>query len=253
MIEQIKKIAAINKFNSLDSKNEQEFEEYIEKLNEFCDIFPDYKDKIQKAMDDNSIDDSVFEKLNNCLLSINAADIADTVKTKILKRSEFTTAEKLTPDLTEILRSLDVLSIDIQVALHHKPKDEDESSEGQEKSEYSILAVDDTALFLRLIKQYLDKTEYKVVCVNTGTAAIRYLTNNKPDLFLLDIDMPGMNGYELAQKIRNQDLNQPIVFLTAQSNRGSVVKAIQAGGTDFIIKPCTREQLLERIKKNLKT
>ena len=251
MIDQIKKITVINKFNSLDSKSEQEFEEYIEKLNEFCDIFPDYKNKIQKAMDENSIDNSVFEELNTCLLTINAVDIADIVKSKILKRSEYTTVEKLAPDLTEILRSLDVLSIDIQVALHHKPED-DESSESQGKNEYNILAVDDTSVFLRLIKQYLDKTEYKVVCVNTGTAAMRYLINGKPDLFLLDIDMPGMNGYELAQRIREQDFKQPIIFLTAHSNRAAVIKAIQAGGTDFIIKPCTREQLLERIKKNLK-
>ena len=251
MIEQIKKITAINKFNSLDSKSEQEFEEYIGKLDEFCDIFPDYKDRIQKAMDENKIYNSVFEELNSYLISINATDIADTIKAKILKRPEFTTAEKLAPDLTEILRNLDVLSIDIQVALHRKP--DDTPSAGQGKNEYNILAVDDTALFLRLVKQFLDKTEYKVVCVNTGTAAMRYLSHNKPDLFLLDINMPGMNGYELAKKIREQGFNEPIIFLTAHSNRAAVIKAIQAGGTDFIIKPCTKEQLLERIKKNIKT
>ena len=252
MLEQIKKIAILNKFNSLDSKSGQEIEDYIEKLNEFCETFPSYKDKIQKAMDENNIDNAVFEELNGCLMSINAIDIAETVKNKILKRGEFTTVEKLTPDLTEIFRSLDVLSIDIQVALHRKPEEE-QKVQGQSKSEYNILAVDDTALFLRLIKQFLEGTEYNVVCVNTGTAAMRYLTNNKPDLFLLDIDMPGMNGYELAQKIRSENHDQPIIFLTAHSNRAAVVKAIQAGGSDFIIKPCTKEQLLTRIKKNIKT
>ena len=252
MLEQIKKIAALNKFNSLDAKNENEVEEYIEKLTEFCETFPSYKEKIQKFMDNNNIDDAIFEELNNCLISINAVDAAEIVKNKILKRNEFATVEKLTPDLTEILRSLDVLSIDIQVALHRKPEEE-QQEQSQVKSEYNILAVDDTALFLRLIKQFLENTEYKVVCVNTGIAAMRYLANNKPDLFLLDIDMPGMDGYELAQKIRRNGFNQPIIFLTAHSNRAAVVKAIQAGGTDFIIKPCTKEQLISRIKKFIKT
>ena len=251
MIEQIKKIAAINKFNSLDSKSDQEFEEYLDKLNEFCDILPGFSNDIKKAMNENRIDDSIFEEMKNWLISINATDLADIVTGKILKRPEYVSVEKLVPDLTEILRNLDVLSIDIQVALHRKPGDE--PSTGQDKKEYNILAVDDTSLFLRLIKQYLDKTEYKVVCVSTGTAAMRYLLHNSPDLFLLDIDMPGMNGYELAQKIREKDFKQPIVFITAHSNRAAVIKAIQSGGTDFIIKPCTKEQLLERIKKNIKT
>ncbi|MDR0516438.1 MAG: response regulator [Fibromonadaceae bacterium] len=116
-------------------------------------------------------------------------------------------------------------------------------------SEKSILVVDDTEFFLRNLKVLLQDTPYKLTCITSGKIALNFLQKNHPDLFILDIDMPEMNGYELAQKIRDCGQQAPIIFLTGSSTRESVEKALLAGAADFIIKPISRTQVLQRINK----
>ena len=115
-----------------------------------------------------------------------------------------------------------------------------------------ILAVDDTAFFLRQLQSYFSDTPYKVICVNSGKQALLFLNQNRaPDLFLLDIDMPQMDGYTLAKAIRDRGFKQPIIFLTSHKNRAAVMKAIDAGGVDFIVKPCRKEDVVARVTKHL--
>jgi DNA-binding response OmpR family regulator len=131
-----------------------------------------------------------------------------------------------------------------------KDKDKDkEKAPKPEKKEIIILAVDDTVMFLNLLKLAFQCTDYKLICVNSGKAALRYLQNNKADLLILDIEMPEMNGYELAIKIRERGYTAPIIFLTASATEGDVRKAVEAGGVDYIVKPIDREQVLSKIKK----
>jgi len=113
-----------------------------------------------------------------------------------------------------------------------------------------ILAVDDMPEMLSFITNAL-KTHYKVFAVTSGAAAVKVMDVQKPDLFILDIDMPQMNGFQLAEIIRGKPefVNTPIIFLTGNSSRECVVKATQAGGNEFIVKPTSHENLLTKVGK----
>ena len=129
---------------------------------------------------------------------------------------------------------------------------EETSVKKKSKRTYSILAVDDSAFFLQQIKGYLMDTKYEVTCVNSGKSALKYLLTNQPDLFILDIHMPEMDGYDLARAIKAKGMEQPIIFLTSHASKVAVVNTMEAGGSDFIVKPCTKELLIERIAKHLR-
>ena len=112
-----------------------------------------------------------------------------------------------------------------------------------------ILTVDDRPEILSGICNML-KDRYKVYGVTSGEAALRFLDNKKADLILLDIDMPGMDGFEFSASIRTcaKHANTPIIFLTGSSSREHVVNAMCAGGNDYIVKPAKRALLLAKIE-----
>ena len=107
-----------------------------------------------------------------------------------------------------------------------------------------ILAVDDMPEMLSFVNNAL-KSHYTVIAVPSAKAALTVLQSKKPDLFILDIDMPEMNGHELALTIRNSNVHSmtPIVFLTGNSTREHVTKALAVGCDDFIVKPTSHERL----------
>jgi len=113
-----------------------------------------------------------------------------------------------------------------------------------------ILAVDDRPEILTFVKSAL-KDYYKVIAVPSGETALRALDKQKPDLFLLDIDMPVMTGLELAEIIRNKEdyKETPLVFLTGNSERETVAAAMKLKCNDFIVKPTSHESLLTKIVK----
>ncbi|MCL2002804.1 MAG: response regulator [Oscillospiraceae bacterium] len=116
----------------------------------------------------------------------------------------------------------------------------------------TILAVDDRPEILSGISAAL-KGRYKVFGVTGGKAALKFLQTRQPDLFILDIDMPDMDGYELSYAIRMMERHAwtPIIFLTGNSSREHVMKAMQAGGNDFIVKPANYDVLLTKAGKYL--
>lgn len=115
-----------------------------------------------------------------------------------------------------------------------------------------ILAVDDTAIVLTRIADTL-RNDYEVVTVNSGTRALKYLHQEKPDLILLDIQMAGKNGIETLREIRSMiglsDI--PVIMLTGMEDRESVVESARLGICDYILKPFSSEDLLERIRRVL--
>jgi len=115
-----------------------------------------------------------------------------------------------------------------------------------------VLAVDDSPEILSFISNIL-KDHYRIFCVANGKTALKVMEAQNPDLFILDIDMPEMDGYELAGIIRADagHVQTPIIFLTGNSTREHVLKAIQAGANDFLVKPATREVLLTMTGKYL--
>ena len=115
----------------------------------------------------------------------------------------------------------------------------------------NILLVDDADLILHVINVFLQDAPYNLICTKSGKAALNFLQKNRPHLFILDIDMPEMNGYELAMKIRECGQSAPIIFLTSNSTPEYVEKAMMVGAVDFIAKPISKAKFLERIAKLL--
>jgi len=117
-----------------------------------------------------------------------------------------------------------------------------------------ILAVDDMPESLSFIGNAL-KDHYKIFRATNGKTALKIIQTHNIDLFVLDIDMPEMDGYELATKIRSTSgyAKTPIIFLTGNSTREHISKAIQVGGNDFIVKPVSYETLLQSINKHIFT
>lgn len=117
----------------------------------------------------------------------------------------------------------------------------------------TILIVDDSEEQLELHKQYLDDT-YTVVCCKSGASALDKLSEITPLLILLDIEMPVMNGYTVLEKIRKMEtaMNIPVIGLTGNNNRASVLNFVSKGGNDYLAKPVTREVLRDKVALVLK-
>lgn len=117
-----------------------------------------------------------------------------------------------------------------------------------------ILVVDDEERNVELVEAYLVPLKYTVITALDGEAALKVLSENEIDLVLLDVMMPGMDGFEVTRRIRADEKNRllPIVLLTALSETSDRVKGIDAGCDDFISKPFDKAELLARIKTLLK-
>lgn len=119
-------------------------------------------------------------------------------------------------------------------------------------SKKRILAVDDTAVVLTRIFNTL-QNYYKVITVNSGTRALKYLEQEKPDLILLDINMPQKSGIETLKEIRAKKncKDIPVIMLTGVEDRDMVVLTHKLGICDYILKPFDSDTLLERIRRVL--
>ena len=123
------------------------------------------------------------------------------------------------------------------------------SGNGFKLNRTSILAVDNAVMFLNSLERYLQDAPYDLHCVTSGREALKFLEDNKVDLILTDAEMPEMNGYELARKIKQRDIKTPIVFITANSEKEDVDKAIEAGAAGILAKPFRTNQLIAKIKE----
>lgn len=113
-----------------------------------------------------------------------------------------------------------------------------------------ILVVDDEADICRLLSDELTMEGYSVLCAKSAGEALEKI-GEMPDLILLDVMMPGMDGYALCEKIRGQ-VSCPILFLTAKAEENDCIRGLRAGGDDYISKPFSMDELLERIGAHLR-
>ncbi len=116
--------------------------------------------------------------------------------------------------------------------------------------EKTILVVDDDKMNLRRTTLILEK-EYNVLLAESGREALDKLKNEKVDLILLDIAMPGMNGIETFEHIKENGLEVPVIFLTASGHEDDVMTAIRMGAVNYLKKPFMPKNLLERVEKEL--
>ncbi|MBT4289564.1 MAG: response regulator, partial [Deltaproteobacteria bacterium] len=118
----------------------------------------------------------------------------------------------------------------------------------------TILIVDDTRLNVQIIKSDLEDEGYNILSSENGTDALRIAETENPDLILLDIMMPGMDGFEVCKILKEKDNTKdiPIIFLTARSEPKDVIKGFQLGAVDYLRKPFEVSELLVRVKTHVR-
>jgi two-component system, sensor histidine kinase and response regulator len=116
-----------------------------------------------------------------------------------------------------------------------------------------ILIVDDNPQNLQVLGKQLQEKKYEIEFATNGPAALDWLDTKKFDLILLDINMPGMSGFDVCKKIRiNPQLNNvPVIFLSADTDRESILRGFELGAQDYITKPFDSRELIVRVKTHL--
>lgn len=125
----------------------------------------------------------------------------------------------------------------------------------KENIKQKILMVDDEPLNISVVAEILFQ-KYDVLVATNGEKALQIIhSDTKPDLILLDIIMPGMSGFDVAKRIKENHKTShiPIIFLTAKNDNESIVKGFELGAVDYLSKPFQKEELLVRIKNTLQT
>ncbi len=120
------------------------------------------------------------------------------------------------------------------------------------ESKSKILIVDDERFYINVLVSML-KDHYKLYIAKSGEQALNRISDNLPDLILLDIMMPDMDGYQTCQKIKaHSQWNEiPIIFLTGNTNQASKDKALEVGAVDLICKPISQSIVTALIKTHL--
>jgi CheY-like chemotaxis protein/HPt (histidine-containing phosphotransfer) domain-containing protein len=255
--ERLLAISDLKLAGKIGQMEEDKLANYVQLLNSFTESFPDHDEKIKAALE--AKDNASLAKHLSAVMDILRKIYADELADDCLEHINGLCGEKhekLESYISSFLSNLSMLSIYIQMAQLKGQADdaaaapqEEEAARNADGVVKSILAVDDTAFFLTVLKTILQDTEYKLICVTSGNDALKFLERHNPDLLLLDIEMPGMNGYELAEKIRESGQKAPIVFLTGSAKKENVVKAVKAGAVDFIVKPINKKEVIAKIGK----
>jgi len=118
----------------------------------------------------------------------------------------------------------------------------------------TILIVDDTPANLRLLSQMLEEQGYGVRAVTSGARALKSIATDPPDLVLLDIRMPEMDGYTVCEQLKSQPSTReiPVVFISALGETEDKVRAFAVGGVDYVTKPFHVEEVVARVRTHLK-
>lgn len=111
-----------------------------------------------------------------------------------------------------------------------------------------ILIIEDEPGIYNFLKQGLEEESYKITIAIDGKQGIEFFESEKPDIVLLDWMLPKMTGIEVCKAIREKDTETPILFLTAKDTVQETIEGLQCGANDYIKKPFSFEELLERIK-----
>jgi putative two-component system response regulator len=119
-----------------------------------------------------------------------------------------------------------------------------------EEKTITLLAVDDDPMVLKLIEASLAREPYRMLFAPDGETGLRMAIENKPDLIVLDVVMPGMDGFEFCMQARKNPVlkNTPIIMLTALDDRDSKIQGLEAGADDYICKPFDKIEFRARIR-----
>jgi len=216
--------------------------------------------EMQKAQKQDKSEEDVSEADNSADMANNLSAVGDLINIGEYEkaRSVITGIEESSPEMM-MFKLLDLITAknygeaeNLANTLKEKHVEAITKFEGTDLSK-KILAVDDMPEVLSFVKNAL-KSNYKIFGVTSGQTALKFLETHQADLFILDIDMPVMNGFELALTIRSMPdyANTPIIFLTGNSSRERIDRALEVGANDFIVKPASHDVLITKTGKFLK-
>ncbi len=117
-----------------------------------------------------------------------------------------------------------------------------------------ILAVDDEEDILELLRFNLTKEGFAVLCATSGEEALKSALSSRPDLILLDLLLPGMDGLEVARRLKSDPSTQdiPVIMVTAKGEEADIVTGLEVGAEDYITKPFSRKVLIARVRAVLR-
>ncbi|MBU0947000.1 MAG: response regulator [Proteobacteria bacterium] len=120
-------------------------------------------------------------------------------------------------------------------------------------SSHTILIVDDNQVNLNLLSSILQGVNYTVIAANSAEKALEQIRTRSPDIILLDVMMPDMDGFSLCRRLKEDDRfsDIPVIFLTSLSRKADIVEGFNAGGHDYIVKPFNRQELLARVRNHI--
>lgn len=116
----------------------------------------------------------------------------------------------------------------------------------------TILLAEDEIVLGKLVKEALERKSFEVLWAKDGQEAYDLFCNHQPDICILDVMMPAINGFVLAEMIRVLSADVPLLFLTARSETEDVIRGFETGGNDYLKKPFSLEELLLRIQELLR-
>ena len=114
-----------------------------------------------------------------------------------------------------------------------------------------VLVVDDEPHILKSLAQYLEMEDFNVDTASSGTEALEKVEGGKPDLVVLDVMMPGMDGFEVLEKMRASEdtASIPVIMLTAKDRSSDVMRGYELGATSYLVKPFNLDELVETIQQ----
>ena len=115
-----------------------------------------------------------------------------------------------------------------------------------------ILAVDDEEAIIDLLKFNIEKEGYKFISASNGEEGFDLALNERPDLIILDVMLPRMDGLSVCQKLRQEKINSPIIMLSARGEEIDKILGLEIGADDYMTKPFSTRELVARIKANLR-
>lgn len=115
-----------------------------------------------------------------------------------------------------------------------------------------VLYVEDEPFLGQIVKESLESRDFDVTMIDNGSAAVTAFASCQPDVCVLDVMLPDRDGFSIAQDIRKQNSQIPIIFVTAKNQTDDVLKGFHSGGNDYLRKPFSLEELIVRIQNLLK-
>ena len=257
ILEQLFNIPELQFTDDEHNMSDLQFEKFVEVLNVFIVSFPTKEMKLKTSLVSKNVDMILkhLVDIGEMLRGIHAKALADECWRR-LNSFDRNKPERIEAYVSFLCSSVNALSIDIQMAL--TPKESRPTSAeaitnqpSEHRVNKSVLAVDDDVYCLHLFKAALKEVPCKIIAVNSGKEALTMLNKIRPHLFVLDIDMPGMTGIDLARTLRAQGQYSPIIFLTGNATKEYVQECLSVGASDFIVKPINPENVANRVRRYL--